>query len=132
MANCDARQIMEVASCWSCLDQRQTMSAVLAVLCDILQAQNPMAQCDVQSVMADAACWSCLSGNQSMMVMLQLLCEILQAGGSSGVCVFCEEKDPDITPPAGCTCAQWINTATAELWYWRSLTSKWVKYVSNT
>lgn len=130
MANCDARQIMEVASCWSCLDQRQTMSAVLAVLCQINQAINPMATCDVNSIMARSACWSCLSGNQYMSAMLQLLCEILVAGGGGEVCNICAEHDPDVA--SACDCGHWTNTATGEMWYWRALTATWVKYISNS
>lgn len=132
MAACNPNELMAVSACWSCLDERQIRTAVLALLCGILQAQNPMASCDVQSLMRDSACFACLPENQKTTLMLQLLCEILQSGGTGATsCNLCVEgADPTTAPP--CDCSIYTRTDTGEMWYWRAFTAEWIKFISNT
>ena len=131
MSQCSAHDLMEAASCYNCLEPRQTMIASLAALCAILKQLNPMASCDVNDLMADAACFGCLQGNQPMMVMLQLLCEILHSGGSGGTsCNLCGTADPTVAP--SCDCSLYTRTDTAEMWYWKPDTAQWIKILSNT
>lgn len=59
------------------------MNAELALLCQILQALDPMAECDPLTLAGDG-CANCLMPNQKATAIYVLACDILDALGTTG------------------------------------------------
>lgn len=97
---------------------------MLALLCRILQASNPMATCDPQTLLQDAKCFVPLPADQRQAIMVQLLCEILQGGGTGGTCIVCLEGSAAPTDPATCPCSIAYN-GLGQFWFWDNLTTSW-------
>lgn len=121
---CSAQDLMNASACFTCLTPLQLMAVRAALLCQILQAINPMASCDVQSLMNAGKCFGCLDLTQLSIIQTQLLCEILQSGGASGrSCIVCVDAAP-VAPPT-CPCALAYNPLTDNVWLWSSNTNSW-------
>lgn len=117
---------MTVANCFAQLDSWQLRLVNTSLLCQILQAHNPMATCDIQSLLNDANCFACLGEKELTTIQTQLLCEILN-GGSTSACITCVDAAPVDDP--GCDCAiayGRVGTAVAGYWWqWDSAGAKW-------
>jgi hypothetical protein len=118
MANCDVQSLVSEANCFNGLyDIRQIQLVNLALLCRILQTQDPMATCDVNTLMESAKCFDCLSEFQLAMLQAQLLCEIQAGGGTGGGSgVTCGVVNP-VAAPTG-TCGIYYRTDTGSIWLW--------------
>jgi hypothetical protein len=103
----------------------------LALLCEILQALNPMASCDTQTLLDRAQCFSCLQTTQIDILKLQLLCDISASigGSTGGGGMTCGAADP-VNPPTDPTaCSLYANTTNNSLWYWNNATAAWVALI---
>lgn len=87
MATCNPNDLLKVASCWICRSPQEMQIAIINLLCQILQNQNPMARCDPDTLLADSKCWVCRMPFELMAIQTQLLCEILQVG-TGGACLM--------------------------------------------
>ena len=81
MANCDPVDLAG-SGCWNCLTPDQKMNAELSLLCQILQALDPMAECDPLTLAGDG-CANCLMPNQKATAIYVLACDILDALGGT-------------------------------------------------
>ena len=126
MAECSPTELMADAKCFMCLDATQTNAVIAALLCQILQASDPMATCDPTELMEAGKCFLCLDDRAMKAVQLQLLCEILDAGGGgggTGTGVACGVVNPTIDP--GVACQMYYNTANSTLWSWNDVSGAW-------
>lgn len=94
MATCDPVDLAG-SGCWNCLTPDQKMNAELSLLCQILQALDPMAECDPLTLAGDG-CANCLMPNQKTTVLWSLSCSILEAmGGLGGGSVYGGNGSPE-------------------------------------
>jgi hypothetical protein len=124
MATCSPNDLLYAGRCFAGLPKPQLDAMMLALLCKLVQQNNPMATCDPTILMQEANCFMCLKPNQMQAVMLQLLCEILQGGGSGGTCIVCIAADGAPVDPATCPCSIAYNSI-GQFWFWDSLTASW-------
>lgn len=124
MATCNPTELVQAGRCFIGLQGQQSQAIMLALLCKILQASNPMATCDPVELMQDAKCFTCLTPQQMMAVQTQLLCEILQGGGSGQTCIVCLDGSEAPVDAAPCPCSIAYNMI-GQFWFWNSLTSSW-------
>lgn len=82
MATCDPVTLAG-DGCWNCLTVGQKLNAELALLCQILQALDPMAECDPVALAGDG-CANCLTPGQKMTAIYALACNVLDALGTLG------------------------------------------------
>lgn len=102
------------------MDQLQMVNT--ALLCQILQAANPMATCDPAALLESAKCFAgCASPAQLMLIQTQLLCEILAVGGGGGggggsgvTCL--DASDPVDAPTTGCGIAYRKDNGNIFIW----------------
>ena len=119
MATCNTNSLLAQAGCFSCLAMDQLQLVNTALLCQILQATNPMASCDVSTLLASARCFEgCTTPAQLMLIQTQLLCEILalSGGDTGGSGVGCGVVDPVAAPAGGC--GIYYRTDTGSVWIW--------------
>lgn len=124
MATCNPSDLVQAGKCFLSLPTVQREAVMLALLCQILQASNPMATCDPESLLQDAKCFICLPPDQKQAIMVQLLCEILQGGGTGGTCIVCLAGSAAPIDPATCPCSIAYN-ALGQFWFWDNLTTSW-------
>lgn len=77
MATCDA-VTLAADGCWNCLTPGQKLTAELSLLCQILQALDPMAECDPVALAGDG-CANCLMPGQKDTAIWGLICSLLEA-----------------------------------------------------
>jgi len=124
MATCSPHELVEAGKCFACLTPQQAQLVTLALLCDILQANDPMATCDVHELMQDAKCFVGLPLNAAKAIEIQLLCEILHSGGTGATCLLCGVGAP--VAPASCDCSIYYSLPpNAGVWVWDSVTDAW-------
>ena len=129
MASCDVQSLLQTAGCFMRLPFAQLLGIQTSLLCQVLQASNPMAVCDVQSLLDSGKCFERLPVTQLLGIQAQLLCEILQGGGTgTDNCLICGDVDPTETPP--CTCALAYNRATGAFFYWDSTLTSWISLIT--
>lgn len=125
MASCSTNTLLDSSKQFQALDNRQLLLVMAQLLCQQLQAINPMASCDATSLL-QSSCnnrFECLENRQLWIVIAQLLCEILQAGGGSGnSCLLCGAVAP-VDPPT-CTCAIYYNTTNGSFYVWTGVWSQ--------
>lgn len=86
MATCSVQTLLDDSPCFATLaGPGQWESVKLALLCQILQALDPMATCDVQTLLTAGKCfYPAVSEGMGQTLELQLLCEISAAVGGGG------------------------------------------------
>ena len=124
MATCSPNDLLYAGRCFLGLPQPQMDAIIAALLCQILQTNNPMATCDVQTLLDDGKCFTCLPQKQILAIQTQLLCEILHGGGSGTTCIVCLDADGAPVDDAPCPCSIAYNML-GQFWFWNSLTSTW-------
>lgn len=132
MASCDPQTLLASANAFASLPWGMLEVVKTALLCKILQANNPMASCDVQSLLRDAGCFSCLQPFQMQLVQTQLLCQIFQSGGSTDTCLMCGSGPP--VANATCECSLYYdsnpNSATfMSFWAWDNTDQQWIPFL---
>lgn len=127
MAVSSPNELMADATCFTCLEDRQTGAIIISLLVQILQHYNPMASSDVDTLMADAVCFTCLEPRQMAAVQLQLLGQIADSVANGGI-VQCGAVDPVADP--GVPCALYYNTVTSDLFYWDDGAGVWYPLVT--
>ncbi len=128
MATCSAQDLFSLSGEFANTTPFQLQTLQASLLCQILQASNPMADCSVSSLMSSSSCFNCLTPFQVAVIQTQLLCEILQAGGGGGQsCLTCSTSDPVADP--NCTCAIHYRTDTSAFWYWDDVPAVWVPFI---
>lgn len=134
MAQCDTNALFSASSAFTGLTPYQLQLVNTALLCQILQANNPVATCNVQSLISAASCFACLQPGQLAIIQTQLLCEILHAGsGGASASLTCGSGAPVAPPPAGVACALYYdsdsNSPTAgSFWFWDNTGVAWVRF----
>lgn len=78
MADCDALTLAGSGN-WNALTPVQKQTAEYVLLCQILQALDPMADCDPLALLNEAGCASCLMPAQLQVANFSLLCNILNS-----------------------------------------------------
>ena len=76
MSTCAVQPLLDDSGCFEALTSGQWQVVQLQLLCQILQALDPVATCNVQTLMDDANCFNALTPGQWRVVELQLLCDI--------------------------------------------------------
>lgn len=127
MAVSSPNELMADATCFTCLEDRQTGAIIISLLVQILQSYDPMASSDVDTLMADAVCYTCLEPRQMGAIQLQLLGQIYEAMLEAGR-VQCGPADPVADP--GSTCALYYNTTTSDLFYWDDGAGVWYTLIT--
>lgn len=129
MATCNPQSLMSAAGAFVQMTPLQLMAVRTVLLCQILQARNPMATCDPQTLMTAGKCFYGLGLAELSAIQTQLLCEILQAGGVGGdSCIVCGDVDPVADP--GCDCALAYNRQTGGVWQWNDTLTQWEPLIS--
>jgi len=117
MAQCLPDELLESARCFACLGEKSLQVVIASLLCQIIQASNPMASCDAATLLNDGRCFACLSTQQMMMIQTQLLCEVLNGGGTGATCLICGDSPP--VDPAPCDCSiYYTKSPNAGVWIW--------------
>lgn len=125
MATCSASALVVAGKSFIDMKPQQSQAVIISLLCQILQAYNPMATCNVNTLMADAKCFVCLPIQQQIAIQTQLLCEILQGGGIGQTCIVCIDADGAPTEAGPCDCSIAYNMI-GQFWFWNSLTTTWI------
>lgn len=76
MATCDPNELLAEGKCFGCLTIQQLEVVEAQLLCNLLQALDPMASCDINELLADGKCFGCLTSYQLRQIQAQLLCNI--------------------------------------------------------
>lgn len=128
-AACNPFDLLNASACFSCLTGQQLQVVNTVLLCQILQAANPMATCDPQAILTANPCLSNLTGYELAVIQTELLCEILQAGGGGGQsCIICANADPTTAP--ACACALYYRKDNDAVWLWNADTSTWDQLIA--
>lgn len=131
MATCSIQDSINEGACYIELNPVFRDSIQTALLCNILQALDPMAQCDIQALINSGACYIDLSPEVRDSIQTQLLCDIREAIGSGQqTCLLCGTEDPTETP--SCDCALYykrLPDGNQELWFWDVDTASWVQSI---
>jgi len=130
MAACDAQSLLAASCKFNCLSGKELEVVKAELLCQILQASNPMASCDAQTLLNAGKAFNGLPAQQLNVIQTQLLCEILSGGGTGGAtCVLCGVVDPT-TAPTSCNCAFYYRTDNAAVWFWNNGSSSWTPLIA--
>lgn len=130
MANCDPKELVSEAACFTGLSPKQFGMVTLALLCRIMRGGDPMASCDVNDLMRDAKCFAGLPTNQQMAIQTQLLCEILNGGGSGTTCIIgCPVTGPVIPGPCAHSLA-YSDPPNPGVWLWNDSSGLWDEIIS--
>lgn len=125
---CEPQDLLNASKCFACLNPYQLELVKASLLCQILQASDPMATCDPAELLDAAKCFACLHPGQLQLIQTELLCEILQAGGGGGEgCIICGIADP-VDPPE-CACSLAYNRTNSSLWYWDQVGLAWAPLI---
>ena len=125
MATCSPSALVQAGKSFLDMKPQQSQAVMIALLCQILQAHNPMATCNVNDLMEDAKCFVCLPMPQQIAIQTQLLCEILEGGGAGQTCIVCIAADGSPTEVGPCDCSIAYNMI-GQFWFWNSLTASWI------
>lgn len=134
MAQCDTAALFQASAAFTGLSPYQLQLVNTALLCKILQANNPVATCNVQSLISASACFACVPAGQLALINTQLLCEILHAGsGGASASLTCGSGAPVAAPPAGVTCALYYDSdatspTAGSFWFWDNTGVAWVRF----
>lgn len=127
----DPATLLSESNCFSCYASPGTVQLMmLALLRQIVLAQNPMADTSPQALLAQANCYRCFAGTESLL-MLALLAQIANnggGGGGSGGGVFEGSGAPSGLQPGqdGTKAAIYLDTDPGGLWYgWSVLGQAW-------
>lgn len=115
MATCDPNELLAEGKCFGCLTIQQLEVVEAQLLCNLLQALDPMASCDINDLLAEGKCFGCLTSYQLRQVQAQLLCNVLDSITTAiGANPICGVGSPEGVV-TGTACGQWyLNTANGD------------------
>lgn len=135
MSACNPFDLLSASGCFTCLLPYQLQVVNTALLCQILQAANPMAVCDPQAILESNPCLSNMTAYQLAVIQTELLCEILQTGGGGGgsACLVAQSGGPVAPCPVAFGIGyddDFASPTSGQFWYWSLANNQWVKFIS--
>lgn len=95
MATCSPQTLLTDAACFNGLMNLQLQIIKARLLCQILQALDPMATCDPETLLSEAGCLNALTPFQLQVVQTQLMCNISSNPAFSGGVIYGGNGDPN-------------------------------------